>query len=161
MARPKVSGGGGFPALAYVLKKGRESGSYAGLYRRLRSHNTCKTCAVGMGGQRGGMVNEAGHFPEVCKKSVQAQAGDMGRSLSESTLKRTPLEALAAMTPRQLERLGRTYWHTSGESCSTERSAPSGPPWRQTSGTTFSSRSQRHANGTKTIGRRSPTWSPT
>lgn len=27
-----------------------------------------------MGGQMGGMVNEAGHFPEVCKKSLQAAA---------------------------------------------------------------------------------------
>ena len=30
-----------------------------------------------MGGQRGGMVNEAGHFPEVCKKSLQAMVADM------------------------------------------------------------------------------------
>ena len=31
-----------------------------------------KTCALGMGGQAGGTVNESGHFPEVCKKSFQA-----------------------------------------------------------------------------------------
>ena len=30
-----------------------------------------------MGGQKGGMVNEAGRFPQVCKKSMQAMVGDM------------------------------------------------------------------------------------
>ena len=32
---------------------------------------------LGMGGQLGGMVNEGGHFPEVCKKSFQAMVSDM------------------------------------------------------------------------------------
>lgn len=106
MAIPRVSSGGGLAALRYVFDKGREVGLFD-LYRRLRSKNTCKTCALGMGGQNGGMVNEAGHFPEVCKKSVQAQAGDMGGVVSEEFLKRTPIEKLAAMTPLQLEKLGR------------------------------------------------------
>ncbi len=43
----------------------------------MRSKNACKTCALGMGGQRGGMVNELGHFPEVCKKVLQAMVADM------------------------------------------------------------------------------------
>jgi len=30
-----------------------------------------------MGGQLGGMVNEGGHFPDFCKKSLQAMAADM------------------------------------------------------------------------------------
>jgi molybdopterin-dependent oxidoreductase alpha subunit len=107
MARPRVSAGGGLPAAFYVLKKGRESGDPLGLYRRLRSRNACKTCALGMGGQRGGMVNEAGHFPEVCKKSVQAQAGDMGRTISEATLRSIPIAALEALDSAALERLGR------------------------------------------------------
>ena len=47
------------------------------MYRALRTPNACKTCALGMGGQLGGMVNESGHFPEVCKKSIQAMAADM------------------------------------------------------------------------------------
>ena len=47
------------------------------LWHAMRSKNACKTCALGMGGQLGGMVNEAGHFPEVCKKSLQAMASDM------------------------------------------------------------------------------------
>jgi len=78
--------------LWYVFKKAREAGGIFKLYSRLRSRNACKTCAVGMGGQRGGMVNEAGHFPEVCKKSVQAQVGDMQAPLTEEALARLPLE---------------------------------------------------------------------
>jgi molybdopterin-dependent oxidoreductase alpha subunit len=107
MAKPRVSSGGGLPATWYVLKKGRESGSYIDLYKRLRSQNACKTCALGMGGQRGGMVNEAGHFPEVCKKSVQAQAGDMGKTISEDYFRAAPIEAMGKLTSREFERLGR------------------------------------------------------
>jgi len=72
----KVKTGGGFPAIRYTLKKAREAGGLLKFWRALRSKNTCKTCAVGMGGQLGGMVNEGGYFPEVCKKSVQAVASD-------------------------------------------------------------------------------------
>jgi molybdopterin-dependent oxidoreductase alpha subunit len=94
-------------AVLYVLKKGREAGGVLRLYRRMRSKNACKTCALGMGGQRGGMVNEAGHFPEVCKKSVQAQAGDMAAGVGEGFFRDTPIAELERMTSLQLERLGR------------------------------------------------------
>ncbi len=107
MSKPRVSAGGGLAATFYVLKKGREAGGLVKLYKRLRSKNVCKTCALGMGGQKGGMVNEAGHFPEVCKKSVQAQAGDMAGRIDEEFFRTTPIEALARMTPAELERLGR------------------------------------------------------
>ncbi|MFN0146587.1 MAG: FdhF/YdeP family oxidoreductase, partial [Dehalococcoidia bacterium] len=107
MAKPRVSAGGGLPAMWYVVKKGRESGSYLGLYKRLRSKNTCKTCALGMGGQQGGMVNEKGHFPEICKKSVQAQAGDMGAFITEAYLRATPIASMASLSSREFERLGR------------------------------------------------------
>jgi len=107
MAKPRVSAAGGLPALLYVLKKGREAGGILKLYRRLRSRNACKTCAVGMGGQRGGMVNEAGRFPEVCKKSVQAQAGDMGRVVTEEWLARTPIDRLLGLSSRECEARGR------------------------------------------------------
>jgi molybdopterin-dependent oxidoreductase alpha subunit len=60
-----------------------------------------------MGGQRGGMVNEAGHFPEVCKKSVQAQAGDMVGGLDEEFFRRTAIADLGRLTPAGFERLGR------------------------------------------------------
>ncbi len=77
------------------------------MFRALRSRNTCKTCAVGMGGQRGGMVNEAGEFPEFCKKSVQAMAADLQSPIPSSFWSETPLNRMASMTPRQLEHVGR------------------------------------------------------
>ena len=92
--------------MRYVLAKGRDVGSLA-LYRRLRSRNACKTCALGMGGQAGGMVNEAGHFPEVCKKSVQAQAADMGRTIDAAFFAANDLAALERLTSAQAEALGR------------------------------------------------------
>ena len=107
MARPRVAAGGGLAAVAYVLRKGREAGGLLRLYRRLRSHNACKTCALGMGGQQGGMVDEAGRFPEVCKKSVQAQAGDMAAPIAEPYFRATPIAALERLGSAELERLGR------------------------------------------------------
>lgn len=107
MAKPRVRSGGGLAATWYVVKKGRESGGYWKLYKRLRSKNACKTCALGMGGQKGGMVNEAGHFPEICKKSVQAQAGDMAGSISEAYFRKTPIAEMANLTSADLEKLGR------------------------------------------------------
>ncbi len=107
MAKPRVSAGGGLASVSYIFRKGYEAGSLRGLYRRLRSRNACKACALGMGGQRGGMVNEAGHFPEVCKKSIQAQAGDMAGTISEDYLRTTPIEWMERLTSGELERLGR------------------------------------------------------
>jgi len=107
MARPRVTAGGGFAAVAYVLRKGREAGGLLRLYRRLRARNVCKTCAVGMGGQLGGMVNEASHFPEVCKKAVQAQAGDMAGPIGEEYFRTTPIARMERLTSAELERLGR------------------------------------------------------
>ena len=50
----------------------------------MRSPNACKTCALGMGGQKGGMVNETGgSFPEVCKKSLQAMVADMQPAIDQ------------------------------------------------------------------------------
>jgi len=107
VARPRVGSGGGLAALTYVLRKGREAGGLLRLYRRLRSRNACKTCGLGMGGQLGGMRNEVGHFPEVCKKSVQAQAGDMAGAIAEDFFRTTPLARLERLGSRELERLGR------------------------------------------------------
>src|SRR2546426_9651428 len=107
MARPRVAAGGGLAAVAYVLRKGGEAGGLLRLFRRLRSHNACKACALGMGGQEGGMVDEAGRFPEVCKKSVQAQAGDMAAPIAERYFRATPIAALERLGSAELERLGR------------------------------------------------------
>ncbi len=60
-----------------------------------------------MGGQLGGMVNEGGYFPEVCKKSLQAMASDMQGALPSDFLERTSIDQLRAMSPRLLEYSGR------------------------------------------------------
>ena len=45
----KVKAGGGWPAIIYTLKQARATGGVRRMYRALRSKNTCKTCALGMG----------------------------------------------------------------------------------------------------------------
>ncbi len=107
MAIPRVSAGGGIAALQYVWKVALQTGDPFRLLKRLRSRNTCKTCALGMGGQRGGMVNEAGHFPEICKKSIQAQAWDMGKTIPEEFFRDRPIDAIGNLTPLEFEKLGR------------------------------------------------------
>lgn len=107
MAKPRVTAGGGWPAVAYTIQKALSAGNPLEFYRRMRGRNVCKTCALGMGGQAGGMVNETGHFPEVCKKSVQAQAGDMEGPITERALEGLDFRRLETMTSAELERLGR------------------------------------------------------
>jgi len=106
MAKPRVNAAGGLAAMKYVMRKGGEVGSFA-LLQRMRSKNACKTCALGMGGAAGGMTNEAGHFPEVCKKSVQAQAADMGKGIDEAFFRNTSITELERLTSKQAEDLGR------------------------------------------------------
>ena len=105
MRRPKS--GGGWPAIWYTFKKGREAGGLLKMWKALRSKNACKTCALGMGGQQGGMVNEMGHFPEVCKKSLQAMAADMQGAIADDFWSTYSIAQLKAFTPRQLEHCGR------------------------------------------------------
>jgi len=103
----KVSSGGGWPAILYTLRKAREVGGYRKMWQALRSKNACKTCALGMGGQRGGMVNERGSFPEVCKKSLQAMAADMQGAIRETFWSTYAVEQLKRFSPRELETCGR------------------------------------------------------
>jgi len=105
MKRP--SAGGGWPAIRYALKKSREAGGLWRMYRALRSRNACKTCALGMGGQKGGMVNERGRFPEVCKKSIQAMAADMHGRIPDRFFDDFSIDQLRGLTPRELEAAGR------------------------------------------------------
>src|SRR4029453_5735426 len=99
--------GGGLSAVRYVFRKGREAGGIVSLYRRLRSRNACKTCGLGMGGKSGGWGNEEGHFPEGCKKAVQAQAGDMMPPIAEDFFRQTTIRELETLTSAECERLGR------------------------------------------------------
>ena len=81
MALPRKTGGWG--AIRYSLKMARRAGGLWPMLRALNSRNNCKSCALGMGGQNGGMRDEQGHFPAVCNKSFVAQASDMQGALSE------------------------------------------------------------------------------
>ena len=103
----KPKAGGGWQAVRYTFKKAREAGGLWRMWKAMRSRNACKTCAVGMGGQRGGMVNESGHFPEVCKKSLQAMAADMQGAVPDSFFKTYSISQLRKFTPYQLEHAGR------------------------------------------------------
>ncbi|MCO8123736.1 FdhF/YdeP family oxidoreductase [Stieleria sp. TO1_6] len=103
----KVGSGGGFRAIWYTFKKGREAGGIWKLFKAMRSRNSCKTCAVGMGGQQGGMVNELGHSFEVCKKSLQAMVADMQPGIDPNFWKQHSLAELQTRSPRELESLGR------------------------------------------------------
>lgn len=103
----RIKTGGGWPAVAYTFRKAREAGGLWKFYKAMRSKNACKTCALGMGGQQGGMVNEAGHFPEVCKKSLQAMAADMQGAIQPEFWRRYGPEQLRQLSPRELESLGR------------------------------------------------------
>src|SRR6266568_3390744 len=103
--RPMKSGGG-WKAVLYTVQMANRVG-WLPLWKAMRSKNACKTCALGMGGQAGGMVNEAGHFPEVCKKSLQAMASDMQGAIRLPFFETYSLPQLQAFSPRELEACGR------------------------------------------------------
>lgn len=97
--------GGGAKKLLYaadtILKMGVGKSAKA-----LTAKNTCKACAYGMGGQRGGMTNELGEFPSVCNKSVQAQSTDIQPGIPHEIFDH-PIAELAGFSGREMERLGR------------------------------------------------------
>src|SRR6476660_168924 len=103
----RLRSGGGWRAIFYALKKSRQLGGVWKLWQAMRSKNTCKTCALGMGGQTGGMVNEAGSFHEVCKKSLQAMAADMQGAIQPDFWSTYSTAQLQAFSPRELESCGR------------------------------------------------------
>ena len=106
MSIKRPRSGGGWKAIAYSFRLARRVGWWK-LWQAARSKNTCKTCAVGMGGQLGGMVNEGGHFPEVCKKSFQAMASDLQGAVRREWIEQATLPQLRAMSSRELEMAGR------------------------------------------------------
>jgi molybdopterin-dependent oxidoreductase alpha subunit len=114
----KPSAAGGWHAIKYTLTKAKEVGGILKLWKAMRSKNACKTCALGMGGQQGGMVNERGMFPEVCKKSLQAMAADMQGGIKPDFWSTYSIAQLQAFTPRDLENCGRIVQpmlHVAGE----------------------------------------------
>jgi anaerobic selenocysteine-containing dehydrogenase len=105
----KTMAGGGWQAIYYTLKYSMQVGPWR-MWKKMTSRNACKTCAVGMGGQKGGMVNEAGHFPEVCKKSLQAQAADMKGAMDVNYFDQHSIVDLETLTPKQAEDAGRLVY---------------------------------------------------
>ena len=106
-ARKVPKSAGGWASLFYTWRKAKQVGGAWRLFHALRTKNACKTCALGMGGQLGGMVNEAGHFPEVCKKSIQAMAADMQGRVPKEFFTTFDLRTLQSFTPREMEAAGR------------------------------------------------------
>lgn len=103
MRRPIV--GGGPKKVLYALDTLQQIGVRKAA-KALRSKNTCKACALGMGGQRGGMTNEAGEFPSICNKSVQAQSTDIQPPIPLEVLRHS-LAELRELDGHELEHLGR------------------------------------------------------
>jgi len=102
---PKTTGGG-WSAIWYTLRMFQRVG-WRRLWDALRSKNACKTCALGMGGQAGGMRNELGHWPEVCKKSFHATVADMQAGITPDFFAKYSLAQLQTLSPRELEWCGR------------------------------------------------------
>ena len=99
-----VIGGGGKKVL-YTLATAQRIGLLDSA-KALTSHNACKACGLGMGGQRGGMTNELGEFPSVCNKSVQAQSTDIQAPIPSEVFTHT-LAELRELDGHELEHLGR------------------------------------------------------
>lgn len=102
--RPGIVGGGPKKVL-YTLATVRRIG-LGKAAKALTAKNTCKACAYGMGGQKGGMTNELGEFPSICNKSVQAQSTDIQPGIPQAVLEHS-IADLQELTGREMERLGR------------------------------------------------------
>jgi len=97
--------GGGFKKVLYTLKTVRRIG-VKDAARALTARNACKACGLGMGGQRGGMVNELDEFPSVCNKSVQAQSTDIQGPIPLPVFEHT-LDDFKELSAHEMERIGR------------------------------------------------------
>lgn len=97
--------GGGPKKMLYALSTAKKIG-LANSAKALGAKNTCKGCALGMGGQLGGMTDERGDFPSVCNKSVQAQSTDIQPPIASDIFNHSIAE-LRALSGYELEHLGR------------------------------------------------------
>ncbi|MDB3994091.1 molybdopterin-dependent oxidoreductase, partial [Gammaproteobacteria bacterium] len=102
---PKFTAGG-FKAMQYVLSIAKKVGANK-LSDAVRSKNTCKACAFGTGGQRGGLHNEYSNRIEVCNKNIQAQLSDIRDPIPFEIFEQNTIDELRALRPKQLEDLGR------------------------------------------------------
>lgn len=107
MLKHKLKSAGGWHSIFYTFSMAKKVGGIRKLYRALRNPNTCKACALGMGGHSGGMIDESGHSFQVCKKSMQAQAQDMQPAIDKDFFSTNSLDDLEKMSGHELESLGR------------------------------------------------------
>ena len=103
---PKLPIGGGLKAVRYVMSLAGDLGPRR-LAETVRSKNTCKACAFGTGGQRGGLHNEHNPGIEICNKNIQAQSGDMRAAIPSAIFTDNTLAELRQLNGRELEALGR------------------------------------------------------
>ncbi|MDH5762726.1 MAG: molybdopterin-dependent oxidoreductase, partial [Nitrospinota bacterium] len=96
----------GWDSILFSIKQAFKVGPWP-MLKALLSKNSCKSCALGMGGQTGGMRDEKGHFPSVCKKAVWAQASDLQPAISIDFFQQNSIEDLKTRTPLELEYSGR------------------------------------------------------
>ena len=101
----KPTVGGGPKKVLYTLNTVSRMGVIKSA-KALKSHNTCKACGLGMGGQQGGMTNEAGEFPSVCNKSIQAQSTDIQPPIPDEIFQHS-MDDFRQLTAKELESLGR------------------------------------------------------
>ncbi len=97
--------GGGVKKVLYAMQTIKKVG-LLNSKKALTSHNTCKACGLGMGGQLGGMTNEQGDFPAVCNKSVQAQLTDIQAPIPNEIFDYN-LDDFRQLSAHELEHLGR------------------------------------------------------
>ena len=97
--------GGGFKKVLYTLNTVRRIG-VKDAAKALAAHNACKACGLGMGGQRGGMINELDEFPSVCNKSVQAQSTDIQGPIPLPVFDHT-IADFKELSSHEIEQLGR------------------------------------------------------
>ena len=105
MVTRKTVVGGGPKKLLYTLGTVRNIG-FKKASKALKAKNACKACALGMGGQRGGMTNEFDEFPSVCNKSIQAQSTDIQPAIPDEIFS-FPLDDWRELSAYELEHLGR------------------------------------------------------
>ena len=102
--------GGGWHSIRYVLGSAQKIG-YRKLITAVRSKNTCKTCAFGTGGQRGGIHNESrvtSHATiEICNKNIQSHLTDIQPAITDSFFQQTSIAQLRTYKLGELERRGR------------------------------------------------------
>ena len=97
--------GGGTKKVLYTLNTVKRIGLLKST-KALKSNNTCKACGLGMGGQLGGMTNEANEFPSVCNKSIQAQSTDIQPPIPNAIFEHS-LADFKQLSAKELESLGR------------------------------------------------------